>query len=131
MWTEKSNERFFHLHLTQSFHCTPYKGNRWEEEEGRGGGGGRREKAGEERVGDMVWLPLIWLLSILPSCILPMMETYKTVTTKITKADESTNNHHRDKTHTQWEPKNHKQGDRKMTFITTSLRQSHRKACDM
>lgn len=60
-----------------------------------GGRGGERE-----RVRDMVWLPLIWLLSILPSCILPMMETYKTVTTKITKADESTSNHHRDKTHT-------------------------------
>ena len=23
------------------------------------------------------WLPFVWLISILPSCILPMMETYK------------------------------------------------------
>lgn len=53
------------------------------------------------RVKDMVWLPLIWLLSILPSCILPMMETYKTITTKITKADKSTNYHHRDNTHSE------------------------------
>lgn len=67
--------------------------------------GGGRNDAGKERVRDMVWLPLIWLLSILPSCILPMMETYKTITTKITKADKSTNYHHRDNTHTQWEPK--------------------------
>ena len=49
----------------------------------------------------MVWLPLIWLLSILPSCILPMMETYKTVTTKKTKADKSTNYQHRDDTHSE------------------------------
>lgn len=83
-----------------------------------------REKAGEKRVKDMAWLPLIWLLSILPSCILPMMETYKTITTKITEADKSTNYHHRDNTHS--ENQNHKQGDRKMTFNTTSL--SHRKA---
>lgn len=58
----------------------------------RGGG------AVVERGKDMVWLPLIWLLSILPSCILPMMETYKTITTKITKVDKSTNFHHKDNT---------------------------------
>ncbi len=71
---------------------------------GRGGGRRRRKRegrGGEERVKDMVWLPLIWLLSILPSCILPMMETYRTITTKITKADRSTNYHHRDNTHSE------------------------------
>lgn len=69
-------------------------------EEEQGGGGGKDE-AVEERVKDMVWLPLIWLLSILPSCILPMMETYKTITTKITKVDKSTNFHHKDNTHSE------------------------------
>lgn len=67
----------------------------------------------------VVWLPLIWLLSILPSCILPMMETYKTITTGITKADRSTSYWHRDNAHS--EKQNHKQRDRKMTFNRNSL----------
>lgn len=77
------------------------------------------EKTTVKRVGDMVQLPLIWLLSILPSCILPMMDTYKTITIKITNADKSTNYHHKDDIHS--ENQNHKQGDRKMTFNTMSL----------
>lgn len=80
----------------------------------RGGKGGRIKKAAEQRVKYVVWLPLIWLPSILPSCILPMMETYKTITTGITKADRSTSYWHRDNAHS--ENQNHKQGDRKMTF---------------
>ena len=80
--------------------------------------GGGRKKAAEQRIYG-VRLPLIWLLSILPSCILPMMETYKTITTGITKADRSTSYWHRDKAHS--ENQNHKQGDRKMTFNRNSL----------
>lgn len=71
--------------MTQSSHLAPETGkdkteNRGErnrkkrEREGRG--------AGQKSVKEMVWLPLIWLLSILPSCILPMMETHETITNK-------------------------------------------------
>lgn len=78
-----------------------------------------RKKGEEQRVKYVVRLPLIWLLSILPSCILPMMETYKTITTGITKADRSTGYWHIDNAHR--ENQNHKQGDRKMTFDRNSL----------
>lgn len=52
---------------------------------GTGEGNRKRvEEGGAEQksVKEMVWLPLIWLLSILPSCILPMMETHRTTTDK-------------------------------------------------
>lgn len=86
--------------------------------------GGRKEEdekgsGAESEILYVVWLPLIWLLSILPSCILPMMETYKTITTGITKADRSTSYWHRDNAHS--EDQNHKQGDRKMAFNRNSL----------
>lgn len=48
-----------------------------------------------------------------------MMETYKTITTKITEVDKSTNNQHRDNIHS--ENQNYKQGDRKVTFNTATL----------
>lgn len=83
--------------------CTIIEGNNKRYNK-RGETGGRRKRAAEQRVKYVVWLPLIWLLSILPSCILPMMETYKTITTGITKADRSTSYWHRDRG-TQWEPK--------------------------
>lgn len=71
----------------------------------------------------MIWLPFIWLVSKLPSCILPIMKTYRTITTKITKADKSTDHPHRDNTNSKTQKL--QTGDRIMTFNNNIFKTSH------